>query len=183
MHRIIPSLGCAVALALAACGGDAAETADTGAMTPPATATSDTMAMGGTGTTGTGTTGSGMAGGMAGAVPTEQELTATVDSIATAAQGGLTNVPPAAALPMIERVERALSGSSDAALRDVATDLGRLRTALGGTNASGGEIGGILQDLGRKVTAYAPSAPSALRDRLRQLGTTLTQQGGQLAGR
>jgi hypothetical protein len=162
MQRFLPTLGWALALGtLVACsGGDADEmdtmAADTTAMAAPAA--TDTMA------------------GMAPAGDASM-LAADVDTVVTAAERGLTNLAPAVAVPLIERIERSLAGTGDASLGAVATDLGRLRTALGGGE---GNIGEILTELGNKVTAYAPTAPEAVRARLTTLGTALTTQGGSL---
>ena len=164
MQRILPTLGWALALgAVVACsGGDTDEmdtmAADTTAMAAPAAAATDTMA------------------GMAPAGDASM-LAADVDTVAAAAERGLTNLAPAVAVPLIERIERSLAGTGDASLGAVATDLGRLRTALGGGE---GNIGEILTELGNKVTAYAPTAPEAVRARLTTLGTALTTQGGSL---
>ena len=164
MHRSLSTLGLALALgAVTACSGgdadmDTTMAADTMTMAAPAAAGTDTM------------------GGMA-ATGDASMLAADVDTVAAAAERGLTNLSPSVAVPLIERIERSLAGTGDAALGAVATDLGRLRTALGGGE---GDIGAILTDLGGKVTAYAPTAPEAVRTRLTALGEALTTQGGSL---
>ena len=161
MQRILPTLAWALALgAVTACaGGDAGDmdtmAADTTAMAAPATAGATTDAAAGD----------------------ASMLAADVDTVVAAAERGLTNLAPTVAVPLIERIERSLAGTGDAALGAVATDLGRLRTALGGGE---GNIGEILGELGNKVTAYAPTAPEAVRARLTALGSALTTQGGAL---
>ena len=165
MRKLVPATLCALALTLAACGGDAAETdtaamMDTGMMAP-APATADPMA--------------GAAGG--------EMLVADVDTVIAGAQaqGGLTSIPPAVAVPIIQRIEDALDATNVEPLDQVAADLEALREELGG-DANGAEIGAILVRMGERVTAYAPQAPAAAQERLTTLGNALTTQGRQLTG-
>lgn len=164
MRKLVPATLCALALTMAACGGDAADTdtagvmMDTGMMAPAPMA-GDTMAM---------------AGG--------DQLVADTDSVIAGAQtpGGITSIPPAVAVPIIQRIEDALDATNVEPLDEIATDLESLREELGG-DANGGEIGEILVRLGEKVTAYAPQSGAA-QDRLTTLGNALTTQGRALAG-
>ena len=169
MRKLVPATLCALALALAACGGDAAETDTAGAMMDtgmmaPAPMAADTAAMGGA------------AGGAT------DMLVADVDSVIAGAQtpGGITSIPPAVAVPIIQRIEDALDATNVEALDEIATDLESLREELGG-DVNGAEVGAILVRLGDKVTAFAPQAGVA-QERLTTLGGALTTQGRALAG-
>lgn len=164
MHKTVPAALCALALTLAACGGDAAETDTAGAMMDtgmmaPAPMAADTGAM--------------VGGDM---------LVADVDSVIAGAQtpGGITSLPPAVAVPIIQRIEDALDATNVEALDEIATDLEALREELGG-DVNAGEVSAILVRLGEKVTAYAPQAGIA-QERLTTLGGALTTQGRALAG-
>lgn len=164
MRKLVPATLCALALTMAACGGDAADTdtagvmMDTGMMAPAPMA-GDTMAM---------------AGG--------DQLVADTDSVIAGAQtpGGITSLAPAVAVPIIQRIEDALDATNVEPLDEIATDLESLREELAG-DVNGGEIGEILVRLGEKVTAYAPQSGAA-QDRLTTLGNALTTQGRALAG-
>ena len=164
MHRLVPTLAVAASLALAACGGtDDATMADTGmgAMPPAppaAAATADT------------------------AMAPAGDLVADTEAAAAALEGGVANVPLTTAGPLLERIEAALVGTGDATLGEVGGDLGRLRAALTGGTATGPEIGGMLTDIGGKVTTYAGTAPAGARPLLERLGTALTAQGNGLRG-
>lgn len=168
MRKLVPATLCALALTLAACGGDAAETdttmADTGMMAPAPMAAD-------------GATDS-AAGGAGG-----EMLVADVDSVIAGAQtsGGITSIPPAIAVPIIQRIEDALDATNVEPLDEIATDLESLREELGG-DVNGADVSAILVRLGEKVTAYAPQAPAAAQERLTTLGTALTTQGRQLGG-
>lgn len=163
MRKIVPATLCALALTLAACGGDAAETDTAGAMMDtgmmaPAPMAGDTN----------------MAGG--------DMLVADTDSVIAGAQtsGGITSIPPAVAVPIIQRIEDALDATNVEALDEIATDLESLREELGG-DINGADVSAILVRLGEKVTAYAPQSGAA-QERLTTLGNALTTQGRALAG-
>ena len=165
MRKLVPATLCTLALTLAACGGGDAEMDTAGAMMDtgmmaPAPMAGDTMAM---------------AGG--------DQLVADTDSVIAGAQssGGITSIPPAVAVPIIQRIEDALDATNVEPLDEIATDLEALREELGG-DVNGGEIGTILVRLGDRVTAYAPQAPAAAQERLRTLGSALTTQGRSLTG-
>ena len=167
MRKIVPATLCALALTLAACGGDAAETDTAGAMMDtgmmaPAPMAGDTMA------------GGAAAGG--------EQLVADVDSVIAGAQtsGGITSIPPAVAVPIIQRIEDALDATNVEPLDEIATDLEALREELGG-DVNGADVSAILVRLGEKVTAYAPQSGAA-QERLTTLGNALTTQGRALAG-
>lgn len=164
MRKLVPATLCALALTLAACGGDAAETDTAGAMTDtgtmaPAPMAGDTMAM---------------AGG--------DQLVADTDSVIAGAQapGGITSIPPAVAIPIIQRIEDALDATNVEPLDEIATDLESLREELAG-DVNAADVSAILVRLGEKVTAYAPQAGVA-QERLTTLGGALTTQGRALGG-
>jgi len=172
MHRPLPFLGCALVIGLAgACGGgdagdaDSIAAADSAAMAAPV-APADTMAM------------------PPAAGDTAGTLAADVDTVAAAAERGLTSLAPAVAIPIIQRIEDALDATNVEALDEMATDLESLREELDDDTIDGSEVGNILTRLGGKVTAYAPNAPEAVRAKLTTLGASLTRQGRALtAGR
>lgn len=143
----LTSLPLAVSFALAsACGGsdDAATDSLAGR----------TDSMGAT----TGTTGTAAATG-AGSLA-DPGTVAQIDSIATAASGGLTAIPVAVAVPLIRSLEQKLDASEDEALDDIADELEKLREELDG-DINGGEVANILERLGPKVAAVAPRAGAA----------------------
>ena len=166
MRKIVPATLCALAFTLAACGGDAAETDTAGAMMDtgmmaPAPMAGDTMA---------------------GAAAGGDQLVADTDSVIAGAQtpGGITSIPPAVAVPIIQRIEDALDATNVEPLDAIATDLEALREELGG-DANANDISTILVRMGEKVTAYAPQSGAA-QERLTTLGNALTTQGRALAG-
>ena len=165
MRKIVPAALCALALTLAACGGDAAETDTAGAMM-------DTGMM----------APAPMAGEQAAPAGGADMLVADTDSVIAGAQtpGGITSIPPAVAVPIIQRIEDALDATNVEPLDEIATDLEALREELGG-DVNGAEVGAILVRLGDKVTAYAPQSGAA-QERLTTLGNALTTQGRALAG-
>ena len=165
MRKLVPATLCALALTLAACGGDAAETDTAGAMMDTAMMTPAPAPM---------AADSGAAG--------AEMLVADVDSVIAGAQtpGGITSIPPAVAVPIIQRIEDALDATNVEPLDEIAPDLESLREELGG-DVNGAEVGAILVRLGEKVTAFAPQAGVA-QERLTTLGGALTTQGRALTG-
>ena len=101
---------------LVACGGGDTATTDTAsvAATTPA---ADTMATGATGSMSA--SGSTQAG--------TDSLVADVQTAVSAAEGGLTKVPAATAVALIQRIEDRLDATNVPALDDIATDLEKLR--------------------------------------------------------
>lgn len=155
----------AVAL-LAACGGsdDAREGTDTAVM--GGAVTGDTAAAG------AGTMAPGMAT-TTGASLADASTSAQLDSVSTAAKGGLTKLAPAVAIPLIQSLEDKLDNSNDPALTDIAKDLEKLREELDDDTIDGKEVGNILERLGPKVTAVADKGGAA-SGTLRGIGTELT---------
>lgn len=165
MRKLASATLCTLALTLAACGGDAAETDTAGAMMDtgmmaPAPMAADTMGT--------------AAGG--------EMLVADTDSVIAGAQaaGGITSLAPAVAIPIIQRIEDALDATNVEPLDEIATDLESLREELGG-DVNAADVSAILVRLGEKVTAYAPQSGAA-QERLTTLGNALTTQGRALAG-
>lgn len=154
----------AVAL-LAACGGsdDAREGTDTAVM--GGAVTGDTAAGAGTMAPGVGTA--------TGATLADASTSAQLDSVNTAAKGGLTKLAPAVAIPLIQSLEDKLDNSNDPALTDIAKDLEKLREELDDDTIDGKEVGNILERLGPKVTAVADKGGAA-SGTLRSIGTELT---------
>jgi hypothetical protein len=102
-----------------------------------------------------------------------------LDSIATAAKGGLTSLPAAVAVPLIQSLEDKLDNSNDPALTDIAKDLEKLREELSDDTVDGGDVSEILGRLGPKVTAVAGKGGPA-SGTLTAIGAELTKAGASL---
>jgi hypothetical protein len=102
-----------------------------------------------------------------------------LDSIATAAKGGLTALPAAVAVPLIQSLEDKLDNSNDPALTDIAKDLEKLREELSDDTVDGGDVSEILGRLGPKVTAVAGKGGPA-SGTLTAIGAELTKAGASL---
>lgn len=92
-----------------------------------------------------------------------------IDSTIAALQGGLTSVPPEAAVSVIESWQQQLQGT------EIAETLGQLKLAL--TSGGGGNVASILADLGSQTTAAAGSANGEPASKLQKLGQLLSQAG------
>lgn len=165
------SLVPALFLAAVACGGEKREGTDTAAAaSAPVPATSDSapgaMAPG----TGTATSTASLA---------DASTAPQLDSVATAAKGGLTSLAPAVAVPLIQSLEDKLDNSNDPALTDIAKDLEKLREELQDDTVDGRDVGEILRRLGPKVTTVA-SKGGAASGTLTAIGSELTKAGGAL---
>ena len=110
----------------------------------------------------------------------DSSLVARLDSVDTAAKAGLTNLPAATAVSLIESIETRLQASGRPALRSIARDLGALRAELGASTVDGRKVGVILRRLGPKVTTVARTQSGAVRTTLQSIGSQLTTAGGQL---
>jgi hypothetical protein len=86
---------------------------------------------------------------------------AQIDSVATAANNGLTSLSPAVAVPLIRSLEEKLDASEDAALDDIADELEKLREELDGSKIEPPEIANILERLGPKVQQVAARGGAA----------------------
>lgn len=158
----------ALALVTACGGGDDAATTDTSSM---AIAPADTMM-------GASATATPAAGG--------STLVTDVETVVTQGEGqGLTAIPVATALPIIQRIEDQLDATDAEPLDEIATDLEKLREALGKSSVQGTEVAGILRGLGQKTTAVAGNAQvaGAAAPMLTRLGTLLTTSADKLGGR
>ncbi len=121
----------------------------------------------------------GTAGAAAGAAPASP-LAAQLDSVDAGAKSGLTNLPVATAVSLIQSIETRLQASGRPALRSIARDLGALRSELGASAVDGRKVGVILRRLGPKVTTVARTQSGAVRTTLQSIGAQLTTSGQQL---
>ncbi|HEY9845208.1 MAG TPA: hypothetical protein V6D03_03335 [Candidatus Caenarcaniphilales bacterium] len=99
---------------------------------------------------------------------------ADLDSTISALQGGLTSVPPEAAISNIESWQQQLQGT------EIASALEQLKTALTSGNASGQSVGQLLAQLGKQTADSASGASGDAANKLQQLGQILTQAGSSL---
>ena len=157
------------AFLLAACGGEKSEGTDTSAAMNPAAST-----------TAGGDTAAGAAGAGAGSL-SDPSTVAQLDSVNTAAKAGLTKLPVAVAVPLVQSFENKLKASSDADLKSIGDDLGELREELGKSPVNGKEIGDELSEIGPKVTRAA-SKGGAAQATLTAIGSELTKAGRSLKG-
>jgi|GEM_PF-5239778 hypothetical protein len=158
------------AFLLAACGGEKSEGTDTSAAMNPAAST----------TAGGDTAAGGAAGAGAGSL-SDPSTVAQLDSVNTAAKSGLTKLPVAVAVPLVQSFENKLKASSDADLKSIGDDLGELREELGKSPVNGKEIGDELAEIGPKVTRAA-SKGGAAGATLTAIGAELTKAGRSLKG-
>ncbi|MDF1505915.1 hypothetical protein [Roseisolibacter sp. H3M3-2] len=163
--------GVATVLAVACGGNKDVATTDT-AVTGTATGTvaGDSAGMMAPGT-GAGTTAS----------LSDANTGAQLDSVATAARGGLTSLAPAVAIPLIQSIEDKLDNSNDPALTDIAKDLEKLREELNDDTPDGPDIANILERLGPKVTNVA-SKGGAASGTLTAIGSELSKAATALKG-
>jgi hypothetical protein len=98
-----------------------------------------------------------------------------------AAKAGLTSLPVAVAVPLLQSFENKLKASNDADLKSIGDDLGELREELGKSPVNGKEIGDELSEIGPKVTRAA-SKGGAARATLTAIGAELTKAGRSLKG-
>ncbi len=103
--------------------------------------------------------------------------TADLNSTISALQGGLTSLPPEAALANIESWQEQLKGAAP----EVASALGELKTALSSGNASGQSIAQVLKKLGTQTSDAGKSAGGDAGSQLQQLGQMLTQAASSLS--
>ena len=158
----------AVALPLAACGGD--EATDTTTVVTP-DATTEPMAPADPMTT------------PEPAAPTGTMASdVTVDGTIAAAGTDLTALAPAAAVENIDGWIAKLEGAEFAQAGALRTGLTQLKTQLTATPLDGAAIGATLTDLGEQTTASAAGASSSSQEGLRTLGGALTAAGQKLGG-
>lgn len=101
---------------------------------------------------------------------------ADLDNTLSALQGGLTSLPPEAAVANIESWQQQLKDAAP----EVASTLGELKSALTGGGASGSSVGQLLAKLGSQASSAGASAGGDAGKKLQQLGETLTKAGGSL---
>ena len=89
---------------------------------------------------------------------------------------------PQKAGTILKRIQSQLAGSSNPALKSIASDLSALQTELGASTVNGSRVGAILTRLGPKVSRVARSQSGMLASTLRQIGSELTSSGRQLSG-
>jgi hypothetical protein len=159
---------------LAACGGEKSEGTDTSAAMNPAASTTPA------GDTAAGAAAGGAAGAGGGSL-SDPSTVAQLDSVSTAAKAGLTTLPAAVAVPLIQSFESKLKASNDADLKSIGDDLGELREELGKSPVNGKEIGDELSEIGPKVTRAA-SKGGAAQSTLTAIGAELTKAGRSLKG-
>lgn len=160
---------------VAACGGERPAAGTDSTAMAPAPAAGAPMAGDSAGmmAPGTGTTTSASLG--------DPSTGAQLDSVATAARGGLTALAPSVAVPLIRSLEDKLDASNDPALTDIAKDLEKLREELADDTVDGGDVGEILERLGPKVTNVAAKGGAA-QGTLQAIGSELTKAATQLRG-
>ena len=160
----------------AACGGNR----DAGATADSAAAAVDTAA-GRVGAAVTGDSGAMAPGTAAGtsAMMTDPSTGPQLDSLTTAARGGVAAMKQA--VPVIQRLEDKLDNSNDPALTDIAKDLEKLREELADDTPDGPDIASILERVGPKMTSAAANA-GPLASSMRSLGQQLGQAAGAARG-
>jgi hypothetical protein len=99
---------------------------------------------------------------------------ADLNSTIAALQGGLTALPPEAAVDNIESWQKQLQGT------EAATLLGELKAALTG-KGSGKSVGTLLNELGAQATSAAGSVSGDAAKKLEELGQMLVQAGSSLS--
>lgn len=98
--------------------------------------------------------------------------TIDVDSTIAALQQGLTSIPTAEAIAVIESWQQQLEGS------DLAEDLGELKQAL--QSGDSATIAELLVDIGEDTSESAASATGDVAMKVEQLGELLSQAGQSL---
>lgn len=103
--------------------------------------------------------------------------TTQLDQTISALEGGLTSVPPATAVSVIESFEQQVQslGASE-----IASNLSSLKQLLTSGNATGPDIGQALTQLGSQTTSAASGADADVSSKLQQLGQLLTKAGESL---
>lgn len=181
MHLRLASTAALAAALLVACGGERTEGTDTSAAIAAA---GDSMAGAAAAAVTPDSAGMMAPGTAAGTTASlaDPSTGAQLDSIATAARGGLTSLAPAVAVPLIRSLEDKLDNSNDPALTDIAKDLEKLREELDDDTVDGGDVAEILERLGPKVTGAAGKGGAA-SGTLQAIGSELTKAATQLRGR
>ena len=109
---------------------------------------------------------------------TAASSTTELDQTISALQGGLTSVPPATAVSVIDSFYQQ---AQDLGASEIASNLSSLKQLLTSGNATGPEIGQVLTQLGSQTTSAASSADGAVSGKLQQLGQLLSEAGKSLS--
>lgn len=104
--------------------------------------------------------------------------TTELDQTISALQGGLTSVPPATAVSVIDSFEQQVQGLGAS---EIASNLSSLKQLLTSGNATGAQIGQVLAQLGSQTTSAASGADASISSKLQQLGALLTEAGKSLS--
>ena len=104
--------------------------------------------------------------------------TTELDQTISALQGGLTSVPPATAVSVIDSFEQQLQSLGKS---EIASNLSSLKQLLTSGSATGADIAQALTQLGSQTKGAASGADAALSSKLQQLGELLTEAGKSLS--
>ena len=99
-------------------------------------------------------------------------MPADIQATIAAANGGLSNVPPAAGADLIQQWEQDLTGVDVPGAADVKRDLAALRQELTSSSPDLDKAAQMVRSLGQQTSAIGDSAGS---EDLRALGTALSQ--------
>lgn len=103
--------------------------------------------------------------------------TADLDSTISALKGGLTSIPPEAAVANIESWQQQVQGAAP----ELASALGKLKSALVGGTATPESLSQLLGEIGSQTSAAGASTGGAAGSQLQELGKTLTETAASLA--
>ena len=103
--------------------------------------------------------------------------TAELDQTISALQGGLTSVPPATAVSVIESFETQVKSLG---ATQIASGLAELKQLLTSGSATGPAIGKVLSQLGEQTASSASGADATVAAKLKQLGELLSKAGASL---
>lgn len=104
--------------------------------------------------------------------------TTELDQTISALQGGLTSVPPATAVSVIDSFEQQVQ---DLGASEIASNLSSLKQLLTSGNATSQDIGQVLTQLGSQTTSAASGAEASISSKLQQLGHLLAEAGKSLS--
>jgi len=105
--------------------------------------------------------------------------TADLDATISALQGGLTSLPPEAAVSNLDSWQQQLQGIPGA--DPIASGLAELKVALVNGSASSQSVAELLTELGVQTASASENVTdSTIAGKLQQLGQMLTQAGSSL---
>lgn len=90
---------------------------------------------------------------------------------------GVENITPAAAIKLIDDWETSLKDADIPGAKTIVRDLEALKKALGGDKPDAEKIKGLVGKLGAETTKIAGHATPATKDKVTELGKTLTSIG------